>query len=137
VGVLSVINHLLYSEQHIQADVISLTGPFLSEDIAIKNIPRYKECLNKTFYNVNCAISRNLLILSEDDSLESRDNIKMELGLEQYNHYIGLFVKSSFDFDVFELDNNILLNIEDQIKLKNAIAKYPPTAKELHSAGLC
>jgi hypothetical protein len=118
----------------IETQVANLKGPFLSEQQAIKHIDQYKDCLCSTYYNVNCLINRHILLLCDDVSLETRDNARVELGISPFDHMLGICVKKScVDFDVLEIDRNILLNEQDRISIKMAIQRCPPTEMEIRN----
>lgn len=138
-GILSTFVDLLTSDgQEIVQDdedpsqLSRLEGPFLSEQQAIKDIARYKDCLCKTYYAINCLISRHILVLCDDQSFDTRDDLRLELGIQPHNHQIGIHIdKDTKQFDVFEIDRNILLNPMDRMKIKLSIAKCPPTDIEV------
>lgn len=137
-GILSTFADLLISndQETIQEEDSSqpsrLEGPFLSEQKAIKDIERYKDCLCKTYYAINCLISRHIPILCNDHTLDTRDDLRLEFGIEPFNHLLGIHIdKDTRQFDVLEIDRNILLNPMDRLKLKLSIAKCPPTDIEV------
>lgn len=114
---------------NIRSDVIRLEGPFLDEQYAIKYLELYKELLRTTYYRVNFQIQRPLALISSDKTLEFKDNDRVKLGIQPYNHTFELYL-TLVDFDVIGVDGNILLNKNDCLRAKKVLKKFPITMRE-------
>jgi len=102
------------------APIVSLEGPFLSEGLMIKNKELYpNELFN--FSKYNHIIVRDMTVLTSDMGYESRDNIRIQIGIKHHFHNIEIICVGD-DFKVFAIDKFILLNPIDCQNLKNCIS---------------
>ena len=113
-----------------------LRGPFLSEEYATRHLNEYKDVLCSTLYNVNCRINRRIVLLTNSSfhSFPTNDDVRVELGIEPYNHSLGLYIKEitdGIDFTVIEVDNLLLIDPEDRENIKSVLLQVPLTEKEL------
>jgi hypothetical protein len=123
--ILNYINNL-----EIKPDIANLSGPFLQEKYAINHLDIYGDLLEKTYFKVNCFASRRFIVVSEDATLITRDNQRIDLNIPPANHELELSI-TSIDFQVIAIDKCILLNVEDTVKIKNIIKKSPLENSEL------
>ena len=115
---------------------INLKGPFLSEDYAVHHIDEYKKTLCSSYYTINCRINRRIVVLTEAESASFNmgDNSRIALGIEPFNHEIGLCMREDegkIDFTVLELDKYLLMNELDRANIKILLLQYPLTEKEV------
>lgn len=113
-----------------EIDIVELEGPFIPErEIRVKNC-KYKDILlnlNKS----NLIIHRDFLVFTQNTTFQSRDNFRLELGLDHHNHWLEIIFKSYQDYNVLSIDNFVLLNSEDQNKINKYISNYLPSELEL------
>lgn len=112
---------------------LTLEGPFLPEAELLEEPDKYAKILEKTWFHTNLIISRDLLITSLDESLSSRDNLRIEAGITHHAHRIDLFVQDVSNFEPIAIDQFILLNQQDINKVHQFLEEYPLQPSELNS----
>lgn len=112
-----------------RSDYVKLEGPFLWEQHALKYMELYKDLLKKTYYRINMCVTRPLVLISSDETLDTNDNGRVKLGIAPFNHRFYLSLNCT-DFTVIGVDGQILLNGEDSLKLKKVLRNFPITLKE-------
>lgn len=112
-------------------ETIQLNGPFVDEGCLLKQKDKYRDLLKETFFKCNLIISRDVLVLSPDRELVSRDDARVELGITHHIHQLELFFKNYSEFEIVGIDNFIILNPEDALTVKNYIINHPLTDSEL------
>ncbi len=114
-----------------QVDSIKLEGPFLPEDYGLRVRPRYVDLLRKTLARCNLTIGRDLLVMTADYELSSRDNSRIELGLNHHIHQFELSFRNPLEYEILAIDHFIILNPNDAKTLKEYLNYHLPTEDEL------
>jgi hypothetical protein len=124
------------SNLEIETDVAKLVGPFLLERYALAHYESFKDVLHRTYSRVNLTIVRYFTLICTDKTFETRDNSRVELGINPFSHRIELSIvkeKSDFYFDVKGVDGFILMNTDDIEKVRDLVVRFPPTLQELRT----
>lgn len=122
------------SNLDIETGVAKLSGPFLSECYALAHYETFKDVLRHTYSRVNLTITRCFTLLCEDGTFTTRDDPRIELGIDPFKHIIELSIVKQNDgiyFDVKGVDGLILMNENDCASIRGLVEKFPPTAQEL------
>lgn len=112
-------------------ETIKLDGPFLQEDYILKNKHKYIDLLCKTITKCNLILSRDLLVLCSDNDLSSRDNSRIEVGIDHHIHQLELSFTSNKEYEILAIDRFVILNPSDALILKDYINHHLPTCQEL------
>lgn len=110
---------------------IKLEGPFLQEDYGFRIRPRYGDLLHKTIAKCNLTIGRDLLVMTADYELSSRDNSRIELGMNHHIHQFELSFRNYLEYEILAIDHFIILNPNDARALKEYMNHHLPTEDEL------
>lgn len=110
---------------------IQLAGPFLSEFLALEERDKYNDLLEKTWFQSNLIISRDLLITSPDPQFIDRDNLRIQAGITHHRHQFDLFVQDPTSPQPLAIDHFILLNTKDIESLRVYFQQYPLLPREI------
>ena len=121
----------LFDTPDVQVPSISLSGPFLSENYAIKNIAECRKYICQ-LSKCNLTITRDIIILTDDTTYDARDNIRLEIGLTHHLHNIELQVNKN-KIDVVGIDHFLLINPDDSNIIKQYVESFPLSSVEIRT----
>jgi hypothetical protein len=112
-------------------EAIKLEGPFLPQELIIRNKARHIELLRNTMSKCNLTVGRDLMVFSTDYQLQSRDDSRIEIGLNHHIHQLELSFLSNQEYEILAIDNFVILNPSDAHILKEYMGHHLPTEEEL------
>ena len=113
----------------IKTDYTELTGSF-AFDTEFRNFSKYQEMLCNKYSHINLTLIRPFIILSNNESFYCRDNGRVELGLQPFNHRINVIAENN-TINVVSVDEFVLLDDNDCCSMNKLLSKFPPTKEEL------